>query len=431
MISLDINRKTAFFTLMDVESKKSYSNIALNHHIKLSRPNSPAFVRELTYGVLENKMLLDHIIDQLVPSGIEKVKPQDLVILRMGIYQLRFMDSVPEYAAVNESVALAKKYARGRAGFVNAVLRSYTKSRYSISLPDRTEDEVKYLSVKYSYEPWIVEMWLEQFNVEFVEDLLKAGNATPDTTIRLNWLKVMKKDLVEALTAKGFEVTEGKLCENALHVKGSGLLDTAMYKSGMFSVQDEASILVSEMLEPRHGDVVVDVCAAPGGKTLAVAERMNNTGKIYASDIYKRKLAIIEDEAKRLGIKNIETKTWDATRIDSSMVQKADRVMVDAPCSGLGVVRKKPEIKYKKRTEEMDLLPRKQLEILSASAEYVKPGGILIYSTCTINPYENQRVVASFLKKNNKFKKEEALQLLPNINGTDGFFICKMRKDDI
>ena len=215
----------------------------------------------------------------------------------------------------------------------------------------------------------------------------------------------MKEDLIDSLTAKGFEVTEGKLCDNALHVKGSGLLDTAMYKSGLFSVQDEASILVSVMLEPRQGDTVVDVCAAPGGKTLAVAERMNNTGKIYASDIYKRKLNIIEAEAKRLGIKNIETKAWDATRIDSSMVQKADRVLVDVPCSGLGVVRKKPEIKYKKRTEEIDLLPR--------------------------NPYENQRVIASFLKKNTKFKKEEAVQLLPNINGTDGFFICKMRKDDI
>ena len=375
---MDTNRKTAFFTLMDVESKKSYSNIALNHHIKLSRPNSQAFVRELTYGVLENKMLLDHIIDQLASSGIEKIKTADLVILRMGIYQLRFMDSVPEYAAVNESVALAKRYAKGREGFINAVLRAYTKNRYSISLPDRTEDEVKYLSIKYSYEPWIVEMWLEQFSVDFVEDLLRAGNATPDTTIRLNWLKVMKEDLIDSLTAKGFEVTEGKLCDNALHVKGSGLLDTAMYKSGLFSVQDEASILVSVMLEPRQGDTVVDVCAAPGGKTL-----------------------------------------------------KADRVLVAVPCSGLGVVRKKPEIKYKKRTEEIDLLPRKQLEILSASAEYVKPGGIIIYSTCTINPYENQRVIASFLKKNTKFKKEEAVQLLPNINGTDGFFICKMRKDDI
>ena len=201
---MDVNRRTAYFTLSDVETKKSYSNIALNHHIKCGRPSSPAFVRELTYGVLENKVLLDYIIGQLVPSGGEKIKQPDLIILRMGLYQLRFMDSVPEYAAVNESVVLAKKYAKGRDAFVNAVLRSYIKSKYSIALPDRTEDEVMYLAVKYSYEPWIVELWLEQYSTEFVEELLKAGNSTPDTTIRLNWLRVMKKDLTEALTAKGY-----------------------------------------------------------------------------------------------------------------------------------------------------------------------------------------------------------------------------------
>ena len=175
----------------------------------------------------------------------------------------------------------------------------------------------------------------------------------------------------------------------------------------------------------------MDVCAAPGGKTLAIAERMNNTGTILATDIYKRKLAIIDSEAKRLGVRNIVTKTWDSTKTDSERVQKADKVLVDVPCSGLGVVRRKPEIKYRKRTAEMDLLPRKQYEILSASAEYVKPGGRILYSTCTINPYENQRVVSEFLKKHPNFKKEEAVQLLPNVNDTDGFFICTMRKDGI
>lgn len=427
---MDNNRKTAYFTLLDVESKKSYSNISLNHHIICGKPSSQAFVRELVYGVLENKMLLDYIIDHLVPSGVEKLKASDLVILRMGIYQLRFMDSVPEYAAVNESVILAKRFARGRESFINAVLRSYIKDRYKIKLPDRSEDEVKYLSIKYSYEPWIIELWLDQYNKEFVEELLKAGNQTPELTIRLNWLKIMKENLITRLTERGFSVEKGKLCDNALYVKGSGLLETNLYKEGMFSIQDEASMLVSVMLGPKHGDVIMDVCAAPGGKTLAIAERMNNTGKIYASDIYKRKLAIIDSEAKRLGITNIETRTWDATKVDSTMVQKADKVLVDAPCSGLGVVRRKPEIKYKKRTAEMDLLPRKQFNILSASASYVKPGGVLIYSTCTINPHENQRVVEEFLRKNHSFKKEEALQLLPNVNDTDGFFICKMRKEE-
>ena len=426
---MDNNRKTAYFTLIDVESKKSYSNMALNHHIKCSKPSSPAFVRELVYGVLENQKLLDYIIEKLVPSGVAKIKTNDLIILRMGIYQIRNMDSVPDYAAVNESVMLAKRFARGRESFINAVLRSYIKERYLLALPERDEDPIKHLSIKYSYEPWIIELWLEQYKMDFVEELLKAGNSTPEVTIRLNWLKIMKEDLIKRLKGLGYEVEPGKICDNALKVTGSGLLETELYKQGMFSVQDEASMLTSVMLAPRHGDVVMDVCAAPGGKTLAIAERMNNTGKIYASDVYKRKLAIIENEAKRLGITNIETRTWDATKLDSTMIEKADKVLVDAPCSGLGVIRKKPEIKYKKRTAEMDLLPRKQLAILSTSSAYVKPGGVLIYSTCTINPYENQRVVEAFLAKNPSFKKEEAVQLLPNVNGTDGFFICKMRKE--
>lgn len=426
---MDANRKTAYLTLMDVESKKSYSNIALNHQIICNRPGSQGFVRELVYGVLENKLLLDYYIDQLVSSGADSLRNSDRTVLRMGIYQLGYMDSVPEYAAVNESVILAKRYCRGREGFVNGVLRNYLNRRFSIKLPDRTEDEIKYLSIKYSYAPWIVELWVEQYKVDFVEEMLRAGNETPQTTIRLNWLKTMKKDLIQALRERDYEVEEGTICQNALHVKGSELLNTELYKHGLFSIQDESSMLVAEKLDPKHGEVIMDVCAAPGGKTMAIAERMNNTGTIIASDIYRRKLDIVDKEAERLGITNVETRSWDASRVDSSMVEKADRVLVDVPCSGLGVVRRKPEIKYKEKTAEMELLPKKQLAILSASSQYVKPGGTLLYSTCTINPYENQRIIADFLKRNPSFKKEEAIQLLPHVNHTDGFFICVMKKN--
>ncbi len=428
---MDANRKTAFFTLMDVESKKAYSNLALNHHIICSKPTSQAFVRELVYGVLENQIWLDYIIDQLVPSGAAKLRNSDRVILRMGIYQLGYMDSVPEYAAVNESVILAKRFARGREGFVNGVLREYIKSKMLIKLPDRGDDEVKYLSVKYSYAPWIVELWMEQYKTEFVEEMLAAGNETPPLVIRMNWLKVMKPDLKKRLEEMGFEVSDGKLCADALYVKGSELIEGKLYKHGMFSIQDESSQFAACMVDPKQGDLVLDVCAAPGGKTLAMAERMNNKGKIIASDIYRRKLNIIDKEAERLGITIVETKPWDATIVDSSLEQKADRVLVDVPCSGLGVVRRKPELKYRELTDEKELLPKKQLAILSASAKYVKPGGVLVYSTCTINPYENQRVVGDFLKKNPDFTKEEMIQLLPNVNGTDGFFICKMVRKSI
>lgn len=425
---MDINRKTAYLTLMDVESKKAYSNLALNHQIKVTRPNSPAFVRELVYGVLERKLTLDYYLDQLVVDGIDSLRKQELTILRMGLYQLGYMDSVPEYAGVSESVALAKRYCKSKAGLVNGVLREYLNRRIRMRLPDRNEDEIRYLSIKYSYAPWIIEKWLKYYKMGFVEQLLEAGNQRPPMTIRLNWLKIIKRDLIEQLEDRGFEVEEGKLCQNALIVKGGRLLETEHYKMGLFTPQDESSMLVAEKLNPQHGDLIIDVCAAPGGKTTAIAERMNNTGKIIASDIYRRRLDQVDREAKRLGILNIETRAWDATRVDSTFLEKADRVLVDAPCSGLGVVRRKPEIKYKEKTPEIDLLPQKQLAILSASSEYVKPNGTLVYSTCTINPEENEKVVNEFLSRYPWFRKEERTLLLPNVNGTDGFFICVMKR---
>lgn len=427
---MDVNRKTSYLALVDVETKKAYSNLAINHQVIVCKPNSQGFVRELVYGVLENKLTLDYYIDFLVKDGIKSLKTPELTIMRMGIYQLGYMDSVPEYAAVNESVVLAKKYCRGKAGLVNGVLREYLNKKIQLRLPDRGEDEIKYLSIKYSYAPWIIELWLEHYSASFVEELLKAGNETPPMTVRLNWLRIMKPDLIKKLKDRGFEAEEGSLCQNALNVKGSRLLESDMYKLGLFTPQDESSMLVAEKLNPQHGELIMDVCAAPGGKTTAIAERMNNTGKIIASDIYRRKLDIIDKEAERLGITNIETKSWDATRVDSSMAEKADRVLVDAPCSGLGVVRRKPEIKYKEYTPDMELLPKKQLAILSASSKYVKPGGTLLYSTCTVNPKENEKVVEAFLKKNLAFKKVERTLLLPSVNGTDGFFICVMKKND-
>ena len=427
---MDINRKTAYLTLIDVESRKAYSNLALNHQIIINKPSSQAFVREIVYGVLEHKLTIDYYLDQLVRNGIENLKAAELTILRMGVYQLRYMNSVPEYAAVNENVVLAKKYCRGKAGFINGVLIEYLNRKMQLRLPDRGEDEVRYLSVKYSYSPWIIELWLEHYDMEFVERLLEAGNETAPLTVRLNWLKVMKKDLIDSLQKKGFEVSEGNLCQNALNVKGTGLLDSEMYKLGMFTPQDESSMLVAEKLDPQQGETIMDVCAAPGGKTTAIAERMNNTGRIIASDIYRRKLDLIDKDARRLGILNIETRSWDATRVDSSMVQKADRVLVDAPCSGLGVIRRKPEIKYKEYNDDMELLPKKQLAILSASSAYVKPGGVLLYSTCTINPRENEQVVDTFLRKNLSFRQVERKLLLPDVDKTDGFFICLMKKDE-
>ena len=258
---MDNNRKTAYLVLEDVENKKSYSNLALNNRIAMVRPSSPAFVRELVYGVLERKITLDYYIEQLVKNGIKSLKSRELTILRMGIYQLTYMNSVPEYAAVNESVNLAKKYCNGKDKLINGVLREYQHRKIMIKLPEEDVDEVQYLSVKYSYEPWIIELWLEDYSVDEVEKLLAAGNETPPTTIRLNWLRVMKQDLIKNLEERGFQVEEGKVAQNALNVKGSRLLESEMYNLGMFTPQDESSMLVAQKLNPKHGDLVMDVCA--------------------------------------------------------------------------------------------------------------------------------------------------------------------------
>ncbi|GHU50936.1 ribosomal RNA small subunit methyltransferase B [Clostridia bacterium] len=425
---MDKNRLTAYYTLMDIEKDLAYSNLALKHHIRRGKPDSPAFVRELTYGVLRNRIYLDHIIKNFVKTPIEKTRPGDLTLLRMGLHQLIFMNSVPEYAAVNETVNLAKKFTPGQEGFINGVLRQFLRDREYVALPDRNKSEVDYLSIKYSYAPWIVEMWLKAYESETVEKLMEAGNKTPQFTIRVNRLKTTRDDAVERLNSRGFRT---ELCERSpmgLQVNGTNLLYNRMYLNGLFSVQDESSQLAAEISGAAPGETIIDVCAAPGGKTLAMAEMMGNRGKILSWDIYKRKLSLLEHEAKRLGITIAETRTWDASRVDSELINKADRVFVDAPCTGLGVVRRKPEIKYKDNVEDLADLYKKQLGILSASSNYVKPGGVLIYTTCTISPLENQNIVKEFLKKNKGFERRDTIQLLPHEDKMDGFFICKMQR---
>ncbi len=440
---LDADRKTAYCTLLDVEVKKSYSNLALNHQIICGHPTNPSFVRELVYGVLENKFYLDHILGRYMKTPVKKLRVSDQIVLRMGLYQLLYMDGVPEYAAVNESVVLARKYCRGRESFINGVLRSFLRDQavkpdftgkdgklhpfYDEDLPDRETNPSRYFSTRYSFDPWIVDMWLEAYEPDFLEDLLIASNHSPELAIRPNLLKIDRTGLRNLLEEKGYEMEDGKLAPHALRIlKGKNLLSEELYAEGYFSVQDESSMLAVAKLDPQPGDFVLDMCAAPGGKSIYMAEVMGNKGKILSGDVYRKKLDLMEKDAARLGVNIIEARAWDASRVDESLIGKADRVMVDVPCSGLGVIRKKPEIKYKKFGDEMALLPKKQFDILSASSQYVKSGGTMVYSTCTIAQRENEQIVRAFLRKNPDFEQLESIQLLPNIHKTNGFFICKL-----
>ncbi|NBH62117.1 16S rRNA (cytosine(967)-C(5))-methyltransferase RsmB [Anaerotruncus sp. 80] len=425
---MDCNRKTAYSVLFEIEKNQAYSNLELNRQIGLQNPDNPAFVRELVYGVLENRIYLDYLLAHLIPKGLSGIKKQVLTLLRMGLYQLIFMESVPPYAAIGETVKLAKKLAPGRDGFINGVLRGYQKKGADIKLPDSKKDLISYLSVRYSYAPWIVELLLSQYGMQKAEQILKAGNDRPKLSIRVNMTRTDRKSLAEQLTEKGFVIEEAALSERVLFVSGSGLLETKAYEQGLFSVQDEASVLAAEAVNPLPGQTVLDICAAPGGKSLAMAEMMGNKGVVKAFDIYGHKLTLISQQAQRLGLSNIITEESDGCVLREDLRDSSDCVLVDGPCSGLGVIRRKPEIKYKELADEGRELSEKQLRILLTASCYVKEGGILVYSTCTVNRIENTEVVERFLKERSGFTLLFERQYLPDTDETDGFYICKMRK---
>lgn len=423
---MDLSRKTAFEILFEIEKEEAYSNLTINRFLEKNRPDNPAFIRELVYGVLENKILLDYYLDKLIPSGIKKVKKKEATLLRLGLYQLIFMDSVPDYAAVNETVTLAKKLVRGREGFINGVLRGYMKKGSEIKLPDETKDLKHYLSIKYSFPLWLIEKWDKQYGMEECKKLLEASNARPKLSIRVNVNKTSREELKDYLEEKGYEVTEGTFSNRTLHVKGSGLLEDERYTEGYFSIQDEASTVAADELGAKPGETVIDVCAAPGGKTSAIAELMGNNGKVYSCDIYEHKLELIDKLAERLDLSIIEPTLLDGTSGNAEWNETADRVLADVPCSGLGVIRRKPEIKYKDITDFRELV-KIQKSILENAANYVKPGGTLVYSTCTINKDENELQVKAFLENNNGFELISEKQFLPT-EDIDGFYVCKMIK---
>ena len=431
---MDINRRTAYAVLLDMETNHSYSNLALNNFIGENQPDSPAFVRELVYGVTGNRILLDYYLSAQIPSGLGRVKKQDLTLLRMGLYQMLFMDSVPAYAAVSETVNLARRFCRGREGFINGVLRSFQRrlqqdgSQGLPQLPDRDKEPERYFSVKYSAALWLVELWLESYGLAETERLLAASGERPVLSLRVNLKKTGRQELMGLLRQDGFEVEAGSLSDRVILVKGkgTGILDHHLYKEGWFSVQDQASVAAADMVHPLPGNLVADVCAAPGGKTLAMAEAMEDTGEVYAFDIYEYKLKLIQAQAERLGLQSIRTGRQDARQVFEPLREKADCVLADVPCSGLGVIRRKPEIKLKD-ADQMDFeeLVHRQEEILHAASAYVKQGGILVYSTCTINPSENERQIHRFLERHREFSLAEMRQLLPEWEN-DGFYICKL-----
>ncbi|MDD2446566.1 MAG: 16S rRNA (cytosine(967)-C(5))-methyltransferase RsmB [Tissierellia bacterium] len=442
------SREVALNTLLDINKNLSYSNISLSKHINFEMSvQDEGFIRELVYGVLENKTYLDYILSKASKIKLIKLHPAILEILRLGIYQLIFMDRVPTSAAVNESVNLAKKYGhKGSIGFVNGVLRNISRNIENFSKIE-VKDKIKFLSIKYSHPEFLVKRFIKEFGFKFTEELLMANNATPKLNIRVNTLKTSKKDLINKLENKGYVVFEGKYANDSLIIDNpSRITSIVEFKEGFFTIQDESSTLVGQILAPKEGSNVIDVCSAPGGKTTHIAQIMNNKGKILARDLYEHKTKLIDENKKRLEIDIIETEVFDAIVLDDNLIGKFDYCLVDAPCSGFGLIRRKPEIKWNRTEQDINKLANMQKQILEVSKNYVKKNGTLLYSTCTILDEENIDIIDNFIESNPEYKlvsienemcnskkistlKDGYMKLYPSVHNTDGFFIAKMIKE--
>lgn len=436
--------------LMEICEKGAYSHVVLRQTLRKYQyldKRDRAFITRITEGTLENKIFIDYIIDKVSKIKVKKMKPLIRNLLRMSVYQVMFMDSVPDSAACNESVKLAIKRSFGQLkGFVNGVLRAVSRNKDTLKAPDASKDLPMHLHVKYSMPMWIVEQLIFQYGVEDASRIIRGISKHEDKIcVRMNTAKFEGKDIIKKLEEENISVEKSDVYENALYISDIDFLENSdTFNEGLISVQDLSSMLVSVIADPREGDVCLDMCAAPGGKSIHLYEIMKGKGKVIARDISDYKVNLIEENIDRTESYGVEAQVFDATELDVSMLQKADVVVADLPCSGLGVIGKKSDIKYNMTPEKQKELCALQRKMLDNAWQYVKTGGTLIYSTCTVNKEEN---IENMRYIENKYPLklmdiseyvpegfcrgtagEGYLQMLPGIDGLDGFFICKFER---
>jgi 16S rRNA (cytosine967-C5)-methyltransferase len=442
-------REVAIYILKEILEEKAYNNIALKKAYKKNKQlttTQKAFITELVNGTLRNLIYIDYIINNFSKVKTDKMKPFILYVLRISIFQLQFMDKVPESAVCNEAVKITKeKGFQNLSGFVNGVLRNSIRSFDTIVFPSIETDPIAYLSVKYSYPEWIIKYWLQEMDLKQIEEICNDSGFSYKVTLCVNTTKIDKESLSQILLKEGMEVKEGKSSNNSLLVKKtSDISEKDSYKKGFYHIMDESSMLAVEAANIQEDDFVIDLCAAPGGKSFYSAYIMNNKGKIISRDIYEHKINLITEGAFRLGIDTINAQNKDSRIVDETLIGKADVLIIDVPCSGLGLARKKPDIKYIKKIEEINSLVEVQRQIIKASINYLKIGGTLIYSTCTISKQENidninfilqnydfeAKPICDYLPQSLKSEssKKGFVQILPNKEVSDGFFIAKLRK---
>ena len=401
---------------------------------------------ELVFGVLRRRGTLDHIIGQFSRQPVERLQPVVRTLLRTGLYQLFFLDRVPVSAAVNETVNLAAAMLPRAKGFINAVLRAADRGREEISYPDRDRDLAGFLAASYSHPRWLVEQWLTQLDAVEAEALAAAMGEHPPLTARVNNLRITREALRQKLADSGIDATPGRHSPLALKLRGGGRIEELPgFREGLFTVQDESSQLAVLLLDPRPGEQVLDLCAAPGGKATLIAQLMENRGSVVASDLSAAKLRQVEESAARLGISIIATRQGDAATPPAEFRERFDRVLVDAPCSGLGVIRRNPEGKWRRGPADLARLAAVQARILRAAAGCVVPGGVLVYATCSTSEAENEAVVDSFLADDPGFVLEQGEELFPHLHplftergmlrswphrhdGMDGFSAARLRR---
>lgn len=423
-------REAALKALYDIETKETYTNAALKTALNMGlSDNDRGLVTELIYGVVLNKTALDYIISRYSKVKLKKMSPWVLNILRLGIFQIYYMDKIPHSAACNESVKLANKYShRAGSGFVNGVLRTFSREAESFQFP-KEKGMAEYLSLKYSYPLWMVEKLLDEYGEERCEALFEENRRSHGVFLRVNTLKNTAGQALITLENEGI-FSESTDVENCLKVTGKINVDSSKaYSEGLFSLQNISSQRTVEVLDPKSGETVFDMCAAPGGKSCAIAEKMKNRGKVLSFDIFEHKVELIRKSAERLGIEIIDARLQDASKECPEWYELADRVLVDAPCSGLGVIHKKPDIKLKRTSEDIEELCQIQKRILNTASKYLKPGGVLVYSTCTILPEENRVQIENFLNEHKEYRKISEEQILTTEWGESGFYICKMVKE--
>lgn len=420
-------RELVLDILLRVTKQGEYSHIAQRQALEKYQyldKQDRAFLTRLTEGTLEYLIQIDYIIDQFSKVPVRKMKPVICNIIRSGVYQIRFMDAVPDAAACNEAVLLAKKKGfRNLSGFVNGVLRGISRNKDRIIWPEKEKDPITFLSVRYSIPKWIIQMW--QPDIFNIEQMLQAFLEPAPVTIRTNTNLCTPQELAAELRAEGVSAVPCKGLSDAFSISGYDHVKAlSAFQKGLFYVQDISSMLVARTAAPGEGDFVMDVCAAPGGKAVHMAQMMHGAGHILARDLTEYKVNLLTDNIKRCQISNIQAQIWDARVSDPAMIRRADLVVADLPCSGLGVMRRKKDIRFHMTPEKIAALAKLQREILSVVCQYIRPGGRMVYSTCTISRQENEDNVAWFLKEYTDFKLLSSRQILPQAMGGDGFYIA-------